>query len=572
MVKRLTLFPFLLLLSLSQLALATEFTATVDRKQIGEQDTLTLKLRINEQAVFSKPALQPLEKDFRIQGQQRSQQFRSVNGKTESFTEWSIGLLPRQTGTLTIPALEYKGTTSQPIEIEVLPPSAQAQQQASEDFFFETEVTPNSESLVQSQLLYKEKLYYASNHNDANLSELVINNAHVQALEGVKNYSTVINGRRFGVYERNYAIFPETTGELIIPSQRFQASVPNAYDRWSRGQSVNVSSQPTLIDIHPIPAEYPADAAWLPSTELSISETFSQDPSQWQAGEAVTRTIKIQARGITGNQLPDIALPAIKHLRYYPDQAKQDETITDSGVMGYSEQSMAIVASSGGEFTLPEVRIPWWNTETNQLEYAVLPAHNIRVAGEVAPTEPTAATSSPSESESNDTSDANNSTHSRTKADNNDGTSWQLKLLFLLLALSVLVNIALLVARKKHPRRVSTTANEQTDSSNDLHKSHWQAFNQACNNNQPAEMRQHLLAWAAAGGLHDTPLKLNSLTALSQQVSNPALANALLELDSLLYSNKDNAAFNGQTLKSLLQEEKKRTYKIEDNNSLYPTT
>src|SRR5690554_6952508 len=146
MVKRLILLPFLLLLGFSHISMATEFTASVDRTQIGEQDTLTLKLRVNEQSIFSAPELKPLEQDFRIQGQQRSQQFRSINGVTESFTEWSIGLLPRRTGTLTIPALEFNGVFSQPITIEVMPPSAEALAQATNDFFFEVEVTPNTET------------------------------------------------------------------------------------------------------------------------------------------------------------------------------------------------------------------------------------------------------------------------------------------------------------------------------------------------------------------------------------------------------------------------------------------
>ena len=103
MVKRIILLPFFLLL-FSQTTLAAEFTASVDRTQITEQETLTLKLRLNEQVYRGQPELRALENDFKIQGQQRSQQFRSVNGTTESFTEWNIGLMPRHTGTLTIPA------------------------------------------------------------------------------------------------------------------------------------------------------------------------------------------------------------------------------------------------------------------------------------------------------------------------------------------------------------------------------------------------------------------------------------------------------------------------------------
>lgn len=566
MVKRLILLPFLLLLGFSHISMATEFTASVDRTQIGEQDTLTLKLRINEQTIFGTPELKPLEQDFRIQGQQRSQQFRSVNGKTESFTEWNIGLLPRRTGTLTIPSLSFKGESTQPISIEVLPPSAAALEQASNDFFFEVEVTPKTNPLVQSQLLYKEKLYYASNHNDANLSEFVVNNARVQPLEGVKNYTTVINGRRFGVYERNFAIFPETTGELVIPAQQFQASVPNAYDRWSRGQVINTLSKPISLNVKAIPANYPANAAWLPASQLILSETFSKDPSQWQAGEAVTRTISMQAQGIPGNQLPDVLLPSIEHLRYYPDQAVHDERVGDSGIIGHTEQSVAIVASSGGEFTLPEVRIPWWNTQTNTLEYAVLPAHKIKVAGAVTPT------TSPTSENISELADNKLVVSAN---DSNSNQQWLWWLVLFVLAASITLNVFLLITRRKRSASTETEAssnNYENIAANTQFsiKQHWQAFSEACSNNSAADIRQHLLAWVNAGGLTGVSLKVSSLTALSKEVTEPALANALLELDSQLYGNNSNSAFNGHNLKALVQKEKKKPRAIKENNNLYP--
>ncbi len=566
MVKRLMLFPFLLLLGLSQMAMATEFTASVDRTQIGEQDTLTLKLRINEQTIFDTPELKPLEQDFRIQGQQRSQQLSFVNGKSESFTEWNIGLLPRRTGTLTIPSLSFKGESTQPIIIEVLPPSAAALEQASNDFFFEVEVTPKTSPLVQSQLLYKEKLYYASNHNDANLSEFVVNNARVQPLEGVKNYTTVINGRRFGVYERNFAIFPETTGELVIPAQQFQASVPNAYDRWSRGQVINTLSKPISLNVKAIPANYPANAAWLPASQLTLSETFSKDPSQWQAGEAVTRTISMQALGIPGNQLPDVLLPTIEHLRYYPDQAVHDEHVGDSGIIGHTEQSVAIVASSGGEFTLPEVRIPWWNTQTNTLEYAVLPAHKIKVAGAVTPT------TSPTSENISELADNKLVVSAN---DSNSNQQWLWWLVLFVLAASITLNLLLLLTRKKQPSVLDSTTHTKENENNRAAKQLsvkqlWQTFSEACSQNNPADIRQHLLAWVDAGGLNGIILASKSLSALAKQVRDPALTNALLELDSLLYSNNSNSAFNGQNLKMLIQKETKQPNNIKENNGLYP--
>lgn len=564
MVKRLFLLPLLCVLLSTQTTLAAEFTASVDRTQVTEQDTLTLKLRLNEQVIYGKPDLKPLEKDFKIQGQQRSQQFRSINGNTESFTEWNIGLIPRRTGKLHIPAIAFKGDKSQAIDIEVRPISAAISQQTEKDFFFDIEVTPKTQPLVQSQLLYKEKLYYAENHNDANLSEFKVTDARLQPLGEVKNYTTIINGRRFGVYERQFAIFPEATGELVIPGSRFHASVPNAYDRWSRGRTISVVSKPIKMEVSAIPAGYPSDAAWLPATQLSISETFSQEPSQWQVGEAVTRTIKIQAQGIPGNQLPDLSPAPVSGLRYYPDQAIHDEQVTEQGVVGHSEQSVAIVAAHGGKFTLPEIRIPWWNTRTNKLEYAQLPAHEINVNGAKAqpstPAQPI-----------NDKTQPNSINHLDTVAATSNQAATANPLLWLvvtLLGVSLITNILLLVTRKKS-KTSTPTASEDAAESNSK-RQYWQDFSQACNRNNGIDIRHNLLKWVNTGGLKNVTPPVTSLSALAKQVSNPSLGNALLELDSLLYSSSSNSAYSGQNLKTLIEQEKKRPKDINENNGLYP--
>src|SRR5690554_1712150 len=505
MVKRLAFIPFVFLLLVSQVAFATEFTASVDRTEITQYDTITLKLRLNEQVFRGQPDLAPLETDFSIQGQQRSQQFRSINGKTESYTEWNIGLLPRRTGTLTIPSISFKGEKSAAIEITVSEPSANIVEQTERNFFFDVQVTPIDNAIVQGQLLYKEKLYCGVDHTDANLPEFKIDNARVQSLGSVKQYTTVIEGRRFGVYERNYAIFPEMAGELVIPAQTFRANIPNPYDRWSRGK----------------------------------------------------------ANSIPGKQLPEVSLPTMENFRYYPDQINHDENITERGIIGYSEQSVAIVASSGGEFTLPEVRIPWWNTNTNSLEYAVLPEHKILVSGAVITktTEPSV-TSNDIDAIQAENNKAKTNKHSLNQE------SWFSWLVLTLLGFSLVLNIILFVSSK--PKEKADTAAQSNDNNQESLKPLWAQFSQACKDNRPAQVRQTLIAWVQAGGLPTVTAAATTLSSIAQQVSDSTLANALLDLDKLLYGEQNNADFSAASLKSLVEKEAKKKVTIKNNNGLYP--
>ncbi len=368
----------LALLLFAAQAQAATFSASVDRKEVTEQDTFNLMLRYSEQVGFGSPDLTPLQNDFQILNQQRSNQFRSVNGKTESFTEWTLTLTAKRSGQLTIPPIRFDDQQSQPITISVRELSADVKAQIAKEFFFDIEVSQQSNYYVQGQILYTEKLYYSVSHEDASLSEFKVTDALVQPLGEVRQYTTIIDGQRLGVYERRFAIFPEESGELVIPGQRFNARISNPYDRWSRGRQGSAVSKPITLQIKPIPPNYP-QAPWIPAQNLSISETFSTPPQQWVAGEPVTRTLTLTAKGMPGSQLPAIALPVVDNLRYYPDQSQQNEQSSEDGLTGTSEQSIALVPGSSGRILLPEIRIPWWNTRSGTLEYAVLPAHSIQV-------------------------------------------------------------------------------------------------------------------------------------------------------------------------------------------------
>ena len=139
-------------LLLAQIASAGTLTATVDRKVITENDTFRLFLRYDEQVGYGQPDLTVLKKDFRVLSQQRSNQFRSMNGKTVSFTEWTLMLSPIKTGTLIIPAVEFDGQFSQEIQVTVNELSQTVKDQIAKEFFFDIDVDRSS-TYVQAQII-----------------------------------------------------------------------------------------------------------------------------------------------------------------------------------------------------------------------------------------------------------------------------------------------------------------------------------------------------------------------------------------------------------------------------------
>lgn len=529
---------FFSILALSMLfvvnnAIAATLTASVDRKQITENDSFRLFVRYDEQVGFGQPDLTLLKKDFRVLNQQRSNQFRSMNGKTVSFTEWTLVLSPIRTGELIIPALSFNGQNSQEIKVSVNELPDSVKEQIAKEFFFDIEVDRKS-TYVQSQVLYTEKLYYSVNHEEATLSELKVTDAHVIPLGDVRQYNTTINGQRMGVYERRYAIFSEESGEMVIPGQKFSASVVNSYNRWSRGRPISVIAKPIRIEVKPTPSEYP-QSPWLPSNEITIDDRWSKPNNDWQVGEPVTRNITINAKGLSGSQLPSIALPIVEGLKYYPDQSEYTDQNDVLGVQGTSQQSLAIVPTKSGRILIPEMRIPWWNLKKNALDYAILPAQTIQVAE----------ASNPSNIASNNQPDRKSAANKLSASTMNSSSFSSLWIFSTLLLLVSNIITAFFLWRKKEPTLI-----EKEKKPNNTQ--HFKLLRKACQDNDPGEIRKHLKQWA------EQQYQISNLDELSNHFKDIALTNAIAELDAVLYQGSNNSAYNGQLLWNSLSQAVKK--------------
>lgn len=536
-----------LFLILGNSALAATLTANVDRKQITENDSFRLFLRFDEQVGFGQPDLTALKRDFRVINQQRSNQFRSMNGKTVSFTEWTLVLSPLRTGNLIIPELEFNGEKSQSIEVSVNELPQSVKEQIAKEFFFDIEVDQKS-TYVQAQVLYTEKLYYSVNHEDATLSDLKVTDAHVIQLGEVRQYNTSVNGQRMGVYERRFAIFAEESGEMVIPGQKFTASVVNSYNRWSRGRPVSVVAKPIRIQVKATPSTYP-QSPWLPSPQISISDRWSKPYSEWQVGEPVTRNITINAQGLSGSQLPSIALPIVEGLKYYPDQSEHQDHTDSLGIQGVYQQSLAIVPTQSGRITVPEMRIPWWNIETNRLEYAILPAQTVDVAA--------AANTSSTKSSQEAVQQTSGQTLLIPSQQGSSGY-WIFATLALLIS-NILT--AFFLWKKSDETRVKEDKIPEIKG-----KAILKQLKSACQKNDALKIRHYLKQWA------QSEYQKNSIEEFGKLFNDIALTNAIAELDSYLYQDTQNSVFNGQVLwNSLSQAIKKRNPQEDsDSSSLKP--
>lgn len=366
----------------------TTLTASVDRNKIYEADTLNLVILGEIEMDFSlggimnfgrsqleSPNVDALSNDFEILDQKQSYNMQSINGNTTAQVTWSYSLAPKRNGTLTIPSIEYKDAKSNLLTVNVLKGKAPQDQNKPPQVFIEATINKTS-AYVQEQIIYTLRLYSADRLASGELSVPESNNAIIQALGDTKKYFRMAHNRRYEVRERQYLVFPQKSGTLTIDAQSFNGLLIDSQKR----QRVRVRefTEPLSLAIKPPPSSF-TGKTWLPAASLYLSEKWETDPNNLEVGDSITRTLEMKALGLLDSALPQIATDKIPGLKIYPDMPQVESQQHETGAQSIRLESIALVAVNPAEVSLPEIRIPWWDTINDVERVAVIPAKTFTI-------------------------------------------------------------------------------------------------------------------------------------------------------------------------------------------------
>ncbi len=499
-------------------------SSQVDRTQIESNETLQLTVTYSGKSSNGEPNFSQLQSDFEIISNSRQQQYSWINGEQKSSTDWKLLLLPKKQGLLTIPALNFNGDTSKAISIVVRAANTNPAAGANQPVFIQTSIDKDS-AYIQEQIMLTHRLHYSLPLQDISISEFDIPDAIIQQVSE-ERFNKRINGKNYSIIEVKFALFPQSVGKLSIPQQRFSAFETSGSQFggfFSRGNRLVRLTEEKTIDILPKPSHISA-ANWLPSSQVTLEESWSDSSDTLTAGEPITRTIKMTALGLTASQIQP--LPSIENtgLKLYPDQAVLEDKQTNRGILGVRAESVAIVPNQEGQLRLPAIELKWWDTVNNRIQTSRLPEKIFTVV---------AATTSPQISIED--SPAINLTTSAETAVNPPAVSqlthWSLTLNALLIA----VIVGLLYLRRNDPTKPMTK--EITRLPNAKQRLN-QIAKQAADNNLDA-MRDSILLWGAEVFSQQPPRSLNQLADL---MANPELKQQFGLLDQGLFkSDNDNS-------------------------------
>ena len=455
---------------------ALGLVASVDRDQLSSGETVELTLQSSDVTLFGKPDLTPLDALFEVRGTRQVNQLNSLSDDNKGTTRWMITLQPRQTGTVIIPSLQVGDYHSQPITLTVTQSVASDNELA--PVFIEASLDQPS-VYVQAQALLTLRIYHSvALYDDSSLTSLHLDDAIVEQLGESRTYEKLINGVRHGVIERRYGIYPQRSGELIIPAQTFSATQVDSQQATAPaplgpkpGKMVHVTSAEIPLTVLPKPESYPPNAPWLPARSLSLSETWNPEPDHTMVGDSLTRTLTLKAEGLSSAQLPPLPATDVNGLRRYPDLPQLSNQVTENGLIGSREEREALVPTRVGQIELPAVEVVWWNTHEDHLERTYLPARTLLAAANPNQAVDTPVSGTPS-------------------ALNEESSLWLWQLSTLLLACTTLASLALWWRARWQPAilRAAQTGPSPRTLLDDLKR--------ASLANDPQATRQALDAWA----------------------------------------------------------------------------
>jgi oxygen tolerance protein BatD len=551
-------------------------TAELERNHISAGETVQLLVETDRQ-VSGWLDTRPLEKDFDILGNISGSRVNIINGRVDATTTWTITLAPKHSGKLTIPPLEMDGEHSDSLTLQVSDAPVTDSEEPGNPVFIETEVD-RQDPYVQGMVRYTVRLYFGVKLIEGQLSEPQSDNALVHRIGEDRDFTVERDGQHYRVIERQYAIFPQISGKLVLPAPVLDARIAesstiqrNRLPDFFGGDPLNsmfrvtrpvrIRGEAEVLSVQPRPDEA-GDFPWLPAEQVELLEDWQPQDSAVNVGDPLKRTVIIRARGVTGEQLPDLDPGDIDGFKVYPDHPKIDTKNLAQNVEGEKSHSIAYVPIQSGRFVLPAINLQWWDTKNNQARVARIPERTVEILpavnAENAPTQSNAAMPEMTDNAKSFINDepgnqpsANGNSllnlHDKPRADLVSTQSGIWPWMSILFALLWLATLGMWWRSKRHqPHAILETSVSMNNQENVRYaKKHFQS---ACEANDPQLARRRLMEWAVIHWPNDPPAGLEDL---SCRFVDPKVKVALAELDQSLYRD-ENHSWDGSQLASLI--------------------
>ncbi|TNM64772.1 BatD family protein [Aliirhizobium smilacinae] len=192
-----------------------------------------------------------------------------------------------------------------------------------------------------------------------------------------QNMVQTIDGQQYSGIRKIYSIVPDNPGTFAVPA----IEIPIGWSENGKSITGKVATSPFTFDVTK------GTDVFFAAKGLNIQQSFDRDPSSLKVGDVLVRTITITAFETQGLTMPAIDFEGADGLKKYTKPAKiEDGVRVGRDMVSRRTETVVYTAEKEGDFTVPEISYPWFDTDVHRDDAATLPAITVKVA--VAPAIP----------------------------------------------------------------------------------------------------------------------------------------------------------------------------------------
>ncbi len=192
--------------------------------------------------------------------------------------------------------------------------------------------------------------------------------------------SDSVGGETWSGVQRSYRIYPLSPGSFDLGDQSIKVTFADP----QTNEPIEAS-----VDLPPIAisAVVPPEARNL--DPLIIAEDFQIEQqidgaTNMSVGDAITRQLTASIAGTSPIMIPELLSNITDPLlRPYPKEPKVQETEDRGTLSGTRVETVVYVAQDGGQTTLPEISIDWYNLRAGNVETATIGPVDLDLAAPV---------------------------------------------------------------------------------------------------------------------------------------------------------------------------------------------
>ena len=342
-----------------------ELIAVVDRTELLENEHVMLTLSlVNSDTRLRAEGLNPnidltvLNRDFEPGIPEADHRYTISRGAGRSSSNLRVVLFPRHTGTLTIPSFTVDNVSSRPISIIVHgaanSPTPEVFVRGGSD---KTTLWNREQALVYLDFYRRIELKSAKLGSDLETEPLDVELTRLAE----SSRDETVNGIRYQVTRSSWLLAPQRTGKQ-------QITFPEVWIETADNRRLHLPLSSILLTVKPLPENIPPlILVGKPRVEQAI------DKSGVAAGRIITWDITLSAPTRVSNlpgTLPDLAFP--EHMQVYRDPPVRSNADLDSGGLSSVRYRYFLAAGAAGQYRLPAVEIPYFDTGSGQLSLLTL--------------------------------------------------------------------------------------------------------------------------------------------------------------------------------------------------------